>query len=89
MEEAIEELKKAKDGEDKEAIDKAMENLSQKAHKLAEEIYKEAQAAQQGGAQGGTKPEDDVAEAEVVNEGGIKRSRNRNHYRQCWNKFNG
>lgn len=68
IEEAIEELKKAKDGEDKEAIDKAMENLSQKAHKLAEEIYKEAQAAQQGGAQGGAKPEDDVAEAEVVND---------------------
>lgn len=68
IEEALEELKKAKDGEDKEAIDKAMENLSQKAHKLAEEIYKDAQAAQQGGAQGGAKPEDDVAEAEVVND---------------------
>lgn len=64
IEEALEELRKAKDGEDKEAIDKAMENLSQKAHKLAEEIYKDAQAAQQGGA----KPEDDVAEAEVVND---------------------
>ena len=68
IEEALEELRKAKDGEDKEAIDKAMENLSQKAHKLAEEIYKDAQAAQQGGAQGGAKPEDDVAEAEVVND---------------------
>lgn len=68
IEEALEELKKAKEGEDKEAIDKAMENLSQKAHKLAEEIYKEAQQAQQGGAQGGAKPEDDVAEAEVVND---------------------
>ena len=60
IEEALEELRKAKDGEDKEAIDKA--------HKLAEEIYKDAQAAQQGGAQGGAKPEDDVAEAEVVND---------------------
>ena len=68
IEEALEEIRKAKDGEDKEAIDKAMENLSQKAHKLAEEIYKDAQAAQQGGAQGGAKPEDDVAEAEVVND---------------------
>ena len=68
IEEALDELRKAKDGEDKEAIDKAMENLSQKAHKLAEEIYKDAQAAQQGGAQGGAKPEDDVAEAEVVND---------------------
>lgn len=68
IEEALSDLKMAKEGEDKEAIDKAMENLSQKAHKLAEEIYKDAQAAQQGGAQGGAKPEDDVAEAEVVND---------------------
>ena len=66
IEEAIEELKKAKDGEDKEAIDKAMENLSQKAHRLAEEIYKEAQAGQQQGAEGQAKSDDDVAEAEVV-----------------------
>ena len=70
IEDAISDLKMAKEGEDKEAIDKAMENLSQKAHRLAEEIYKEAQAAQGGqqGPQGGAKKEDDVAEAEVVND---------------------
>ena len=70
IEAAIEELKKVKDGEDKEAIDKAMEHLSQVAHKFAEEIYKEAQAkaqaGQQAGAQENKKADDDVAEAEVV-----------------------
>lgn len=67
IEAAIEELKKVKDGEDKEAIDKSMENLSQVAHKFAEEIYKEAQAkAQAGAGQENTKSDDDVAEAEVV-----------------------
>jgi molecular chaperone DnaK len=68
IEEALTELKAVKDGEDKEAIDKAIENLSQKAHKLAEEMYKEAQQAQQQ-AQGGEdapKQDDDVADAEVV-----------------------
>ena len=70
IEAAIEELKKVKDGEDKEAIDKAMEHLYQVAHKFAEEIYKEAQAkaqaGQQAGAQENKKADDDVAEAEVV-----------------------
>ena len=70
IEAAIEELKKVKDGEDKEAIDKAMEHLSQVFSKFAEEIYKEAQAkaqaGQQAGAQENKKADDDVAEAEVV-----------------------
>ena len=71
IEAAIEELKKVKDGEDKEAIDKAMEHLSQVAHKFAEEIYKEAQAKAQAQGQAGPAPEDkkaddDVAEAEIV-----------------------
>ena len=71
IEAAIEELKKVKDGEDKDTIEKAMESLSQVAHKFAEEIYKEAQAkaqAEQGAeAQGGEKKaDDDVADAEVV-----------------------
>ena len=71
IEAAIEELKKVKDGEDKEAIEKSMENLSQVAHKFAEEIYKEAQAKAQAGQQAGGAQEtknadDDVAEAEIV-----------------------
>ncbi|WP_339125581.1 molecular chaperone DnaK [Fusobacterium nucleatum] len=71
IETAIEELKKAKDGDDKSAIDSAMEKLSQASHKFAEELYKEAQAQaqaqQQAGANAGSdKKDEDVAEAEVV-----------------------
>ena len=73
IETAIEELKKAKDGDDKAAIDSAMEKLSQASHKFAEELYKEAQAQaqaqQQAGAganAGSDKKDEDVAEAEVV-----------------------
>ena len=73
IEEAIEELKKVKDGDDKSAIDSAMEKLSQASHKFAEELYKEAQAQAQAQQQAGTganagsdKKDEDVAEAEVV-----------------------
>lgn len=73
IETAIEELKKVKDGDDKSAIDSAMEKLTQAANKFAEELYKNAQAQQQAGAQANassdenkSKKDDDVAEAEVV-----------------------
>ena len=67
IEEAIEELKKVKDGDDKSAIDSAMEKLSQASHKFAEELYKEAQAQQQAGANASSDNKaDDVAEAEIV-----------------------
>ncbi len=48
---AVEEAKKAKDGEDVQAIRDSMQKLSNVSHKLAEEIYKKA-GAQAGGAQG-------------------------------------
>ncbi|WP_372712864.1 molecular chaperone DnaK [Ilyobacter sp.] len=70
IEAALEELKKVKDSEDKEVIDKAMEDLSKAAHKLAEEIYKDAQAnaTPEDGAEGGEskKSDDDVEEAEII-----------------------
>lgn len=69
IEAAIEELKKVKDGDSKEAIDQAVEKLSQAAHKFAEELYKDAQAQQAQGAAGNTgagSVNEDVAEAEVV-----------------------
>ncbi|WP_462428105.1 molecular chaperone DnaK [Fusobacterium varium] len=73
IEAAIEELKKVKDGDDKSAIDSAMEKLTQAANKFAEELYKNAQAQQQADAQANassdenkSKKDDDVAEAEVV-----------------------
>ena len=67
IEEAIEELKKVKDGDDRGAIDAAIEKLSQASHKFAEDLYREAQAQQQAGANAGSDNKaDDVAEAEVV-----------------------
>ena len=67
IEGAIEELKKVKDGDDKGAIDAAIEKLSQASHKFAEDLYREAQAQQQAGANAGSDNKaDDVAEAEVV-----------------------
>ena len=67
IEDAIEELKKAKDGDDRGAIEAAIEKLSQASHKFAEDIYREAQAQQQAGANAGSDNKaDDVAEAEVV-----------------------
>ena len=71
IEGAIEELKKAKDGDDRGAIEAAIEKLSQASHKFAEDLYREAQAQaqaqQQAGANAGSDNKaDDVAEAEVV-----------------------
>ena len=50
---AIDEAKKAKDGEDIQAIRSSMQKLSNVSHKLAEEIYKKAGAQGAGGAQPG------------------------------------
>lgn len=70
IEAAIEELKKTKDGDSKEAIDQAMEKLSQAAHKFAEELYKDAQAqagaGQESTKKGNANANEDVAEAEIV-----------------------
>ena len=71
IEDAIEELKKVKDGDDRGAIDAAIEKLSQASHKFAEDLYREAQAQAQAQQQAGANPgsdnkADDVAEAEVV-----------------------
>ena len=67
IEGAIEELKKVKDGDDRGAIEAAIEKLSQASHKFAEDLYREAQAQQQAGANASSDNKaDDVAEAEVV-----------------------
>ena len=67
IEDAIEELKKAKDGDDRGAIEAAIEKLSQASHKFAEDLYREAQAQQQAGANTGSDNKaDDVVEAEIV-----------------------
>ena len=58
IEDTLAQTKKALEGEDDEAIKTSMEALQQSSHKLAEEMYKEAQAQQ--GPEGGPVPEGDA-----------------------------
>ncbi|ROQ93322.1 molecular chaperone DnaK [Desulfosoma caldarium] len=69
----IEKLRKAMEGDDKGAIEKEMEQLTQLSHKLAEEMYKktaeeQAQAGSQeasaGSSSSGRKADDDVVDAD-------------------------
>lgn len=73
IEEALAELKEKSAGDDPEAIKEAIDKLTQSAHKLAEEIYKTAQAENAAGAEaqadpgadaGAEKPAEDVMDAE-------------------------
>ncbi|MBO8087763.1 MAG: Hsp70 family protein, partial [Marichromatium sp.] len=68
IESALEDVKKAMEGDDVEAINKAVEALSQASHKLAEAMYAEAQqegeAGGEGAEQGEAAGEDDVVDAE-------------------------
>jgi molecular chaperone DnaK len=74
VEDAIENLKKVKDGEDAEAIKKATEELSQAAQKIGEKLYKAATDA--AAAQSGPAPTGDAAgetkEGEVKTEPEVK-----------------
>jgi molecular chaperone DnaK len=69
IERAVEELKKAMEGSDTEAIKKKSEELAQVSHKLAEAMYAEAKAGGEAGeaaeaAEKGGAPEEEVVEAE-------------------------
>ncbi len=74
IQKALEQAKAVKDGQDAEAIKKAVADLSKASHKLAEEVYSKMgkeQAQPGGGAgpagatgDGGSKPEEKVVEAE-------------------------
>jgi molecular chaperone DnaK len=81
IEKALDELKKVQAGEDTEAIKKAIENLSNVSHKLAEAVYQATGGQQSGSAEaetgsaenaqtGGSDTEEDVVDAdyEEVNE---------------------
>jgi molecular chaperone DnaK len=57
VEEALAEAKEALKGEDGERIKHAQENLMKASHKLAEIMYREAQAKGQPGPTGGARPE--------------------------------
>ena len=59
VEDAVTALKEALEGTDDEAINQAMTALQQASHKLAEEMYKDAQAEQ---AQGEPAPEGDAGQ---------------------------
>ena len=72
IQKALEEAKRVKDGQDVEAIKKAVAELAKTSHKLAEEVYSKmnkegAQAgagAAEGAAPGGGKPDEKVVDAE-------------------------
>ena len=73
IEEAVEPLRKAIEGEDTEEINRLSEALTQASHKLAEAMYQQASAANgpQAGAEGadqqgaaGAAPDDDVVDAD-------------------------
>ncbi|MBZ4682955.1 MAG: molecular chaperone DnaK [Fusobacteriaceae bacterium] len=69
IEAAMNKLKEVKDSDDLDAIKKATEELTQVSHKLAEEIYKTAQAnqaGQQAQPEEDKKSDDDVQDAEIV-----------------------
>jgi molecular chaperone DnaK len=75
IEQALTELREALKGEDTDAIKTKMEGLASRSQKLAEAIY-QASADQPGGAtsdagatEGGATGDDDVVDAEVVDEG--------------------
>ena len=62
IEAALEELKTAIEGEDKDEINAKVEALAQSAHKLAEAMYANAETEGEGGAAGAT--DDSVVDAE-------------------------
>ncbi len=70
VEEAIQRLRKAMEGDDKEEIRRLSEELTNASHKLAEAMYQQAsqaESAKQSAASGGaraTKPEEDVVDAD-------------------------
>ncbi|MGQ0679697.1 MAG: molecular chaperone DnaK [Actinomycetota bacterium] len=70
IESSIEELKAALAGEEVERIKAGSERLSNASHKLAEQIYSKTQPADSGGAgASGSSSEDEVVDAEIVEEG--------------------
>ncbi|HXY62515.1 MAG TPA: molecular chaperone DnaK [Nitrospirota bacterium] len=69
IQKALEETKRVKDGQDVEAIKKAVAELARSSHKLAEEVYSKVNKEQAAGAGGATtgeggKPGDKVVDAE-------------------------
>ncbi len=66
IEEALEKLKKALEGDDIDAIRRAEEDLVQKSQKLGEIIYQQAQAGGSGATSGSSEEQKQSSDAEVV-----------------------
>jgi molecular chaperone DnaK len=64
IETALEALKKTMEGDDPEAIKKAVESLAQASHKLAEVLYAQSQEGAEDGAGSASAASDDVVDAE-------------------------
>ena len=62
--EALEALKKAKEGDNLEEIRSSMDNLQKSTHKISEQLYKAAQ--ENKGDEADNKKDDDVVDGEVV-----------------------
>ena len=69
VEEAIAKVKESLSSDSVETINKAKEELMQASHKIAEEMYKQAQADQADGAAGGAGPEAAGAETQQAETG--------------------
>ena len=68
IEDALAKVKEVKDGDDADAIQTALDELQEHAHKMAEEMYKQqAEAEQQAGGEAAAE-DDGIADAEVVEE---------------------
>ncbi len=69
VEAAIEETKQAIASGGVERINAAVDRLTSASHKLAEAMYRASAAPSGGNGQGGSKPQDDVVDAEFVDAG--------------------
>jgi molecular chaperone DnaK len=69
IEDAIKEVRAALEGDDAEAIKSKTDALQQAFHKVSEQMYQQAAQSQDGAATNGAPGEEDVVDAEVVDEG--------------------
>ncbi len=78
IEDALAEGKKALEKDDKDELQRAMDNITQASHKVAEILYKQAAPGEAAGAAAGAPGQEakgkeaEVVEAEVVEEEGKK-----------------
>ncbi|MFP5309643.1 MAG: molecular chaperone DnaK [Actinomycetes bacterium] len=69
LEQAVSDLRSALEGDDDAAVKEKMEALASKSQALAEAIYKDAGGDTAAGAEGAAPSDDEVVDAEIVDEG--------------------